>query len=101
MRAREGDLVVTARRADMLLAGEGEARQLARATFTGAVQARRGSQTGKAEKAVWEARTGDLVMEGHPVVEQQGESISGERIVLDGATGKARVETAVVKIRRP
>lgn len=96
------DLVTTATRADVELTEkkDHEGQEVKTATLTGKVVAKRGTQTGRAKKATWNARTRDLVMEGNPIVEQDGESIAGERITLEADTGRARVETAVVKIKR-
>lgn len=100
VRMVEDDAVTTSNRADVTLVGEGEAREVEKVTLTGKVVAVRGTQTGRAARAVWYAESRDLVMEGNPVVEQEGESITGRRITLEGATGRARVETATVKIKR-
>lgn len=96
----DDDLVTTAAHADVELTATGGEREVKKATLTGRVVAKRGTQTGRANKATWNARTRDLVMEGNPIVEQEGESIAGKRITLEADTGRARVETAVVKIKR-
>lgn len=96
----DDDLVTTAAHADVELTEAGDKQEVKKATLTGRVVAKRGTQTGRANKAVWNARTRDLVMEGNPIVEQEGESIAGKRITLEADTGRARVETAVVKIQR-
>lgn len=96
----DDDLVTQANHAVVFLAGPSEAREVERAVMTGRVRARRGTQTGRSRKATWDAATRNLVLEGDPVVEQEGERIAGKRITLEADSGRALVETAVVNIKR-
>ena len=64
------------------------------------MEARRGTQHATSERAQWDAQSGDVVLEGKPVVRDGTETIEGERIVLQAATCKARVETATIRLKR-
>lgn len=68
-------------------------------TLVGNVDAVRGTQQAQSSRAVYDVDTGDLVLEGRPVVRDGGDVLRGERIVIDGATGNARVERAVARVR--
>lgn len=102
VRLHEGTRTARADHAEAVLEGQsrsGEPTGLSRLVLTGNVRAARGSQQASATRAVWDVATGDLVLEGRPVVEDRGEKLSGARIVINGATGVAHVVDAVVRVR--
>lgn len=100
VRIDDGRWTSTSDRADAVLSARGEQRTLASIALQGHVEARRGTQHATAERAHWDAQSGDVVLEGKPVVRDGTETIEGERIVLQAATGKARVETATIRLKR-
>lgn len=67
--------------------------------LSGSVTIRKGTTRAQAARAVYEPEPGRLELEGRPRLEQEGHRLDGERIVYDLASGKARVERAVAKVR--
>lgn len=100
---RQGDLVATGDRLDARTAegadGTGGNSDLRTLTLIGNVDALRGPQRARASRAIYDPATGDLILEGRPVVTEGANVIRGERIVVDGETGNARVSRARVRVR--
>jgi lipopolysaccharide transport protein LptA len=72
--------------------GSNDTNQISRMTLSGHVVGHRTDEDGTAGKAVYEGASGDWVLTEQPVVNQEGNTVEGERIVVDGATGRARAE---------
>lgn len=100
---RQGDLLATGDRLDARTMqgadGSGGNADLQTLTLIGNVDAVRGPQRARASRAIYDPATGDLVLEGRPVVTEGPNVIRGERIVVDGETGNARVSRARVRVR--
>jgi lipopolysaccharide transport protein LptA len=95
-----GALEATADRLTVALDGaDARARRIERMSLEGAVSIARGRVTARAARAEYDAETQDVVLEGAPVLEQEGDRLEGERIVYRSASGQARVERAVARVR--
>lgn len=74
--------------------GSNDTSQVSHMILTGHVVGHRTDEDGTAGKAVYEGSSGNWVLTEQPVVVQQGDTIEGDRIVVDGPTGHATAENA-------
>lgn len=72
----------------------GETSEVKRLIFIGHVKADRPNQTGTCGKAIYDPARDDLLMEDHPVVIQDGDTLRGHTITINNTTGVATAEGA-------
>ena len=96
----QGELAAHGDRLDASLDGSGaDAQTLSRLVLSGRVRLAKGAMTATSRTATYDAATGDLALEGAPRVESAGDVLDGERIVINGQTGRAQATRAVAHVR--
>lgn len=101
VQVRDGTLTATSDKldADTSAADAKQGERLTRMVLVGHVVARRGTQDAHAGRATYDGATGDWILTDKPVVTEDGNEIRGERILIDGATGRATALRASATVK--
>jgi lipopolysaccharide transport protein LptA len=78
--------------------GAGDTSQVSRMVLLGHVVAHQQDEDATAGRATYQAGTGNWVLTENPVVTQAGQTVKGDRIVIEGNTGRALAYRADVTL---
>lgn len=81
--------------------GAGDQSRIERLHAKGGVTLVSGAEAAEAEEAVYTVDTGEVVMTGSVLLTQGGNTLAGERLVVDLATGTGRMEGRVRTVLQP
>jgi lipopolysaccharide transport protein LptA len=98
---RDGTMTATSDRLDVETenADNADGSRISRMVLVGHVVAHRGNQDAHAGRATYDGVTGDWLLTEKPIVTEDGNEIRGERILIDGASGRATALKASATVK--
>lgn len=96
----QGDMKLAADRVDVAYSGEDRTR-IERLHASGSVVLVSGSDAAEAEDAVYTIETGAVEMTGNVLLTQGANTIAGQKLVVDLASGTGRMEGRVKTVLQP
>ena len=91
----QANMRLAADRLEVAYAGTGSAAEIESIRATGGVTLVNDGQAAEAEEAVYDVAAGNVLMTGSVLVAQGPQAVSGDRLTVDLATGRGRVEGRV------